>query len=80
MKVCMDIQAALGQRAGVGRYVRELLWHLGAEAGRIRCHCLKRFVGHRSLVVTDRRLPKAAILSVDHELRERVEVRILQHP
>ena len=33
MKVCMDIQAALGQRAGVGRYVRELLGHLGAEAG-----------------------------------------------
>ena len=26
MKVCLDIQAALGQRAGVGRYVRELLW------------------------------------------------------
>ena len=33
VKVCMDIQAALGQRAGVGRYARELLWHLGAEAG-----------------------------------------------
>ena len=33
MKVCMDIQAALGQRAGVGRYVRELLAHLGAAAG-----------------------------------------------
>ena len=33
MKVCMDIQAALGQRAGVGRYVRELLAHLGPEAG-----------------------------------------------
>ena len=33
MKVCMDIQAALGQRAGVGRYVRELLFHLGAEKG-----------------------------------------------
>ena len=33
MKVCMDIQAALGQRAGVGRYVRELLWHLGPLAG-----------------------------------------------
>ena len=28
----MDIQAALGQRAGVGRYVRELLAHLGAAA------------------------------------------------
>jgi glycosyltransferase involved in cell wall biosynthesis len=33
MKVCLDIQASLGQRAGVGRYVRELLAHLGAEAG-----------------------------------------------
>lgn len=33
MKVCVDIQAALGQRAGVGRYVRELLGHLGADAG-----------------------------------------------
>ena len=53
---------------------------LGAEAERIRCHCLKRYVGHRSLVVIDQRLPKAAILSVDHELRERVEVRILRQP
>ena len=33
MKVCLDIQASLGQRAGVGRYVRELLAHLGAGAG-----------------------------------------------
>lgn len=33
MKVCLDIQAALGQRAGVGRYVRKLLWNLGAGAG-----------------------------------------------
>ncbi len=33
MKVCVDIQAALGQRGGVGRYVRELLAHLGPEAG-----------------------------------------------
>ena len=53
---------------------------LGVQAERIRCHCLKRYVGHRSLVVTDQRLPKAAILSVDHELRERVEVRILRLP
>ena len=66
------------------RYVlklRKLLREqLGTEADRIRFHCLKRYVGHRSLVVTDRRLPKAAILSVDHELRERVEVRILRQP
>ena len=53
---------------------------LGTDAGRIRCHCLKRYVGHRSLVVTNQRLPKAAILSVDHELRDRVEVRILRQP
>ena len=53
---------------------------LGTQAERIRCHCLKRYVGHRSLVVTDHRLPKAAILSVDHELRERVEVRIVRKP
>ena len=53
---------------------------LGTQADRIRCHCLKRYVGHRSLVVTDQRLPKAAILGVDHELRERVEVRILRQP
>jgi glycosyltransferase involved in cell wall biosynthesis len=33
VKVGLDIQAALGQRGGVGRYVRELLAHLGAEAG-----------------------------------------------
>ena len=33
MKVALDVQAALGQRGGVGRYVRELLAHLGADAG-----------------------------------------------
>ena len=33
MKVCLDIQPALGQRAGVGRYVRELLVHLGPASG-----------------------------------------------
>ena len=51
---------------------------LGVQADPITLHCLKRYVGHRSLVVTDQRLPKAAILSVDHELRERVEVRIVR--
>ena len=66
----------------VAKTLVETLLHeqLGAQAERIRCHCLKRYVGHRSLVVTDQRLPKAAILSVDRELRERVEVRILRQP
>lgn len=33
MKVCLDIQAAMAQRAGVGRYTRALVEHLGAERG-----------------------------------------------
>lgn len=33
MKVCVDIQSAVTQRAGVGRYTRTLVHHLGAAAG-----------------------------------------------
>jgi len=33
LNVCIDIQAAIAQRAGVGRYTKALLEHLGAEAG-----------------------------------------------
>lgn len=33
MKVCLDIQAALAQRAGVGRYTRMLAEHLALQAG-----------------------------------------------
>lgn len=33
MKVCVDIQSAIGQRAGVGRYTKSLVEHLGDEAG-----------------------------------------------
>ncbi|MBT3194664.1 MAG: glycosyltransferase family 4 protein [Verrucomicrobia bacterium] len=32
MKVCIDIQSAVTQRAGVGRYTRELVQHLAAMA------------------------------------------------
>lgn len=32
MKICMDIQAAIGPGAGIGRYTRELLAHVGAHA------------------------------------------------
>ena len=39
MKVCLDIQATLGQRAGVGRYVRELLRHLPAQRGYVDAVC-----------------------------------------
>ncbi|MBP7830545.1 MAG: glycosyltransferase family 4 protein [Kiritimatiellae bacterium] len=33
MKVCVDIQAAVAQRAGVGRYAKSLVEHLGPLAG-----------------------------------------------
>ncbi len=33
MKVCVDIQSAIGQRAGVGRYTKSLVEHLGDPAG-----------------------------------------------
>ncbi len=33
MRVCVDIQAAIAQRAGVGRYVKSLVEHLGAFRG-----------------------------------------------
>lgn len=32
MRICVDIQAAVSQRAGVGRYTRHLVEHLGAMA------------------------------------------------
>jgi glycosyltransferase involved in cell wall biosynthesis len=33
MRVCVDAQAAVSQQAGVGRYVRSLVEHLGADTG-----------------------------------------------
>lgn len=51
---------------------------LGDEAKRFQFRCIKRYVGHKSLVLTTRRLPKAAILAVDRELKERVEVKIVK--
>ena len=33
MRVCIDIQAAVAQRAGVGRYVKSLVEHLGVHRG-----------------------------------------------
>ena len=33
MKVCLDIQSAIAQRAGVGRYTRLLVQHLGLACG-----------------------------------------------
>jgi len=48
---------------------------LGSEAEKIGIKCVKRYVGHKSVVLTGKRLPKSAITAVDRELHERVQVR-----
>ena len=40
--------------------------------------CLKRYVGHKSVVLATRKLPREVIIAVDRELKERVEVRIVK--
>jgi len=52
--------------------------HLGSEAERIRFRCVKRYVGHKSIVLTTKPLPKKAIIAVDRELKERVQVTIVK--
>ena len=52
--------------------------HLGEAADRFQFRCIKRYVGHKSMVLTTRRLPREVILAVDRELQERIEVRIVK--
>ena len=52
--------------------------HLGDVAHRFQFRCLKRYVGHKSIVLTTRRLPREVIIAVDRELQERIEVRIVK--
>jgi len=51
---------------------------LDGSTEKIKIRCLKRYVGHKSMVLTTRQLPKAAIIAVDRELKERVQVRIVK--
>ncbi|MDR2548982.1 MAG: hypothetical protein LBD10_02065 [Desulfobulbus sp.] len=55
-----------------------LCHHLGDAAHRFQFRCLKRYVGHKSIVLTTRRLPREVIVAVDRELQERIEVRIVK--
>jgi len=55
-----------------------LMSHLGPDRGRARIRCIKRYVGHKSLVLTTKRLPKGVIIAVDRELKERVEVKFVK--
>lgn len=47
------------------------------ESEEINIRCVKRYVGHKSFVLTSRRLPKSAILAVSEELHERIQVRFV---
>jgi hypothetical protein len=51
---------------------------LGPAAERIKLRCLKRYVGHKSIVFSTGRLSKSAIIAVDRELKERVQVKIVK--
>ncbi len=50
---------------------------LGADSEEITIQCLKRYVGHKSFVLTSKRLPKSAIVAVSEELDERIQVRFV---
>jgi hypothetical protein len=52
--------------------------HLGNAAHRFQFHCLTRYVGHKSIILTLQKLPREVIIAVDRELQERVEVRIVK--
>ena len=52
--------------------------HLCDAAHRFHFRCLKRYVGHKSIVLTLQKLPREVIVAVDRELQERVEVRIVK--
>ena len=52
--------------------------HLGDAAHRFHFRCLKRYVGHKSIVLTLQKLPREVIVAVDRELQERIEVRIVK--
>ena len=52
--------------------------HLGDATHRFHFRCLKRYVGHKSIILTTRRLPREVIIAVDRELQERIEVRIVK--
>lgn len=46
--------------------------------GKTALRCVKRYVGHKSIVLATRPLPKAAVIDVDRELKERVQVEIVK--
>ena len=52
--------------------------HLEFDAEQVKLRCVKRYVGHKSIVLATKQLHKKAIIAVDRELKERVEVQIVK--
>ena len=52
---------------------------LESGKGKYELRCIKRYVGHKSIILTTRPIPKAAIIAVDRELRERVQVQVVRN-
>jgi DNA-binding Lrp family transcriptional regulator len=50
---------------------------LGNTLREVRIRCVKRYVGHRSIVLTALPLPKPVIVAVDRELKERIQVKFV---
>jgi len=53
--------------------------HLEFDSKQIKLRCVKRYVGHKSIVLATKQLPKKAIIAVDRELKERVQVQIVKN-
>ena len=51
---------------------------LGIMAEKTQIRCVKRYVGHKSIVLATKPLPKAAIIAVDRELKERIQVKFVK--
>ena len=63
MKVCLDVQAGIAQRAGIGRYTRTLARELGAIAGE---HALRLFYFDFTRQAMPFDVPGAEIRAVRH--------------
>ena len=53
--------------------------HLGLITEKLTIRCTKRYVGHKSFVLSSKKLPKSSILAVTRELGEKMEVRFLKN-
>ncbi len=51
-----------------------LKYQLSSSTEKISIRCINRYVGHKSFILSSRRLPKSAIIAVTRELGENLEV------